>query len=115
MVDDAIDNVDTRGRPYTKASPTTGFKDELVNNNQGGDVYHHILFMAGSILLENPVLAATLLTSDAAQVLQGRKESVTELRDDIAGTTVGIAMLKTAQTRNFNALRATLKGILCTH
>ena len=114
MLADAVKNVDENGRPYTKTSPISGFKNELVNNGQGGDVYHHILYMAGSILTGNPFLVAALPISDATQVMRGRKESVTELRDDVAGIAAGKAMIAGANSGKFDWLKNRLKGELCT-
>lgn len=116
MVADAIKNVDENGRPYTKTSPVNGFRSELIDNNQGGDVYHHVLFVAGGILMAQPLLSAGLAGSDLLQAtMQGRRESRTELRDDAAGAVVGADMRIAASTRNFDRLRQSLMGTLCTH
>jgi|GEM_PF-2486401 len=117
----AIKDVDLNGYAYKKGSyPIDGFKDDLVNNGQDADVYHHILFTAGNSLHGTP--AADL--ENVAFRLQDwkqanwdkRAESETELRDDDAGMAVGEKMLQTAlagKSGDYWALKAQIKDILC--
>lgn len=77
-----------------------GFKPELVSNGQNGDVYRHIGWMAGSEIAHiGAISQEALIWSDAKQAWSSdghvqRPESITELRDDIAGIAVGQAMDK---------------------
>lgn len=119
MVAQAVKDVDERGNPFAKYKyPISGFRENLTNNNQLADVYHHILFVAGNVMLGEPGQAANaaFIAVDAYQAyIRGRKESETELRDDRAGQRVGNAMLKAAHNGRFDALRNQLMGILCNH
>ncbi len=95
------------GQPFTKHMPGepsgplngapqnfNGFRPDLVDNNQRGDVYHHIMFMAASELHPLGSLnGLALISSDAYQkYIKKRAESETELRDDVAGARVGLIL-----------------------
>ena len=123
MVKRALDNVDVDGRSYIKGPDfPEGFKPELIDNGQSGDVYHHIEFIAGQYFLGNTGQGAihAFIAKDRQQAQQGRLESVTELRDDEAGKQVGKAMLeafngvKMFNKSSLDGLSKTLRGILCT-
>jgi len=80
-----------------KTQPIGGFKQELVSNNQRGDVYRHILFFAGSQLRGAFEWNYAARAYDWGQAFLGRAESETELRDDRAGIAVGTAMRQIAR------------------
>ncbi len=119
MTVNAVDNVDQNGNPYRKGkTPIDGFSDELVDNGQDADVYHHILFVAGNVLDGQYGAAANkaFIFVDWQQAVRGRKESETELRDDYAGQRVGDAMLKTGRagrSGNYAKLAQNIAHILC--
>jgi hypothetical protein len=50
MVAEALRNPYNKKMPYSEGNPTNGFKDRLTQYGQDGDVYHHILFVAGTVL-----------------------------------------------------------------
>gem|GEM_PF-3963885 len=116
MVRRAIDNVDVNGDKYIKGPPLPqGFRQELIDNGQGGDVYHHIEFVAGNFFLgaAGQAAIAAFIEVDRRQAQSGRKESETELRDDEAGKQVGRAMLQAFYNGKSDKLRTRLRGILC--
>jgi hypothetical protein len=96
----------------------TGFSSELIDNNQLGDVYRHILFTAGQMLESGRATVATnsLFTAYDYYDSLRRAESETEHRDDEAGKDVGRAMLATAKagaSGDYAALTRRIRGILC--
>jgi hypothetical protein len=112
----AINGVDENGQKYGKFPTPVGFQDNLVGWGQGGDVYRHILFVAGNVLegalggwLANEMFEAY----DFFQFFGGRDESLAELLADRAGRQVGAAMSSAFDSGDFNKLRETLKSILC--
>lgn len=121
MARNGLDNVDGNGTKYEKRfTPIVGFKNELVANNQGSDVYRHILFAAGNTLVggvSGTVGGILFEAYDWQQAARGRAESKTELLDDKAGFAVGAAMLRTAQAGragDYNGqLYNEIKKILC--
>jgi YD repeat-containing protein len=122
MVKRAIDNVDVDGRSYIKGpNLPVGFRQDLIDNGQGGDVYHHIEFVAGQFFLGTTGQTAieAFIAKDRDQAQHGRLESVTELRDDEAGRRVGKAMLDAFNSvskdddSKFDDLVKQLRGILC--
>lgn len=118
MMNRAVKNVDIFGRSYVKGpGAPVGFKLDLVNNGQLGDVYHHIEFVAGATFLgsRGRSIVELFIAKDIEQAFNGRIESETELRDDEAGQQVGRAMVNAFDQRepNYNVLRGGLRGILC--
>lgn len=116
MVKRAVENVDINGKRYKKG-PTNpvGFKKELIDYGQMGDIYHHIEFVAGNYFLGvlGSLVNRIFIEIDTRQVRQGREESITELKDDEAGKAVGVAMVKAFDSGNFDWLKSQLSGILC--
>lgn len=89
---------------------------------KSGDVYHHIEFVAGNYFLglAGQIAIEAFIAVDRNQALNGRQESVTELRDDEAGKQVGKAMFgafssarRTRDSRVLDDLPKILRGILC--
>jgi hypothetical protein len=39
------------GQKYQKTPNPAGFRPELIDNGQAGDIYHHIEFIAGNYFL----------------------------------------------------------------
>ena len=80
-----------RKRIKSRHLPTTGFKDELIKNGQEGQMYRHLYFHLACYLL-GPLgwLASWFIgLTDLKQARSGRKESETEVRDNIAGRECG--------------------------
>ena len=73
------------------SNPTGGFRQELVANDQAGQVYRHVLAHAGAELLGDlgAPISNRLNESDLRQARLGRLESQTELLDNLAGHEVG--------------------------
>jgi hypothetical protein len=113
--------MDANGRRYLKGPPLPqGFKPELVSNPrggnpQGGDIYRHILFIAGNYFLgiSGQIANKIQIADDRKQAKAGRLESETELLDDEAGKQVGEEMVNAFNRGKFDNLRGTLRGILC--
>ena len=85
--------------PYEKYMPggledTNGFQAKFTQYNQYGDVYRHILFVAGTILAGDDAIRNKFIEYDQKQADGGRKESITELEDDHVAETVGDLMDK---------------------
>ena len=116
MINRAKDNRDGQGKWYRKG-PTMpiGFKKELIDNGQMGDVYHYIEFVAGTYFLGvmGSIMRQLFIYQDQQQANQGRLESITVLRDDYAGEAVGDAMVATFDHANFYWLDKKLHEILC--
>ncbi len=71
----------------------SGFRDDLVDNGQGSQVIRHILGQAGGEIMGG--LGKIVADNQAAENIEQaktRKESETEVRDDIAGVSVGKAI-----------------------
>jgi RHS repeat-associated protein len=115
----AVDNVDFSGKTYVKGqTPIDGFQPQLIDNGQGADVYHHILFTAGGELDTNlgPQTNGAFLAYDMYQASRGRRESETEVRDDYAGIAVGRKMLimgRLGRQADFADLAKQIADILC--
>lgn len=80
-----------RKRIKSRHLPTTGFNEELVKNGQEGQMYRHLYFHLACYLL-GPLgwLFSWLIgLTDIKQAASGRKESETEVRDNIAGRECG--------------------------
>lgn len=71
--------------------PTTGFKNDLVKDGQEGQMYRHLYFHLACYLL-GPLgwlLSWFIGLTDLKQAASGRKESETEVRDNVAGRECG--------------------------
>ena len=90
----AVQNPFNKAMPYSKGNPTNGFKDNLTDYGQNGDVYRHILFVAGAVLAGENRVKNEFIAWDKKQADGGRKESLAELADDYAGEQVGQLMNK---------------------
>jgi hypothetical protein len=124
-----------RGRAGgTRGLPVDGFHDNLVNNNQGGQVYQHVLGHAAGVLggeSNDPIIAeAARRNAQNNQERDQRQhdnpndpndphdpaEAETELRDDKAGEAVGRAIsdfCKKSISRD--KLKKRLMKTLCDH
>ena len=74
----------------------TGFRKELVENNQGGEALRHLRFHSGLVLI-GPLgwLASWAFhLLDWLQARKGRPESATEMADNRAGQEVGKLMIQ---------------------
>jgi RHS repeat-associated protein len=104
-------------------TPFDGFKKQLTGSGQNSDVYRHILFFAGNVLINTRVSKAANaaeMAMDLAQANKGRRESVAELLDNEAGIAVGNAMLNAdirpmpiLASRDLQSLTSKITGILC--
>ena len=67
------------------------FRRELVRYGQGADVYRHLLFHSGCQLLGPPgwILSWAADWLDRRQAARGRKESITEVVNNLAGREMG--------------------------
>ena len=92
METEGISNPYEKEMPASKGNPTNDFKDELTDYGQNGDVYRHILFVAGTILAGDIHIRSQFIAYDQKQADRGRKESIAELADDHAGIDVGNLM-----------------------
>ena len=104
--------------PYEKYMPggpgeTNGFQYSLTRYGQDGDVYRHILFVAGTILTGDGYIRNKFIQYDKMQADRGRQESITELEDDKAGIEVGKAMLDAWNSKNPEKLGQTLHRLIC--
>ena len=88
----AIQNPFEKYMPYLKGNPSNSFQDQLTEHGQGGDVYRHILFVAGTVLAGERRARERFIAYDKKQADGGRKESIAELADDYAGIKVGELM-----------------------
>jgi len=100
--------------------PTTGFRDNLVNNGQGSGVYRHVLGGAASVLLEIGLAKLYQDYSDSAQrdnprnSDQRRAEAQTELNGTQAGAELG-DLVKRRDRGDLTAseLRVEIQKLLC--
>ena len=71
--------------------PTSGFNNELVKDGQAGEMYRHLYFHIACYLLGPPgwLFSWAIGLTDIKQASSGRKESKTEVRDNIAGRECG--------------------------
>jgi len=131
MVAEAFLNVDEYGNSRDKRYglvSVAGFKPELVTGDpsdpkhqldQGQDVYHHILFFAGNTMMDNTgadLANAAAMAVDIRQMRGGRTESIAEFKDDLAGLSVGNAMVQTTRagkSADYAGLARTIMDILC--
>jgi hypothetical protein len=80
-----------RRRIKSRHLPTTGFRDDLVKDGQEGQMYRHLYFHLACYLL-GPLgwlFSWFIGLTDIKQAASGRKESETEVRDNIAGRECG--------------------------
>lgn len=89
---EAIRNPYEKKMPYAKGNPSNSFQDRLTEYGQDGDVYRHILFVAGTIMAGDSHIRSRFIAYDKKQADGGRKESIAELADDYAGIEVGNLM-----------------------
>ena len=82
-------------RIQTRGLPTGGFKKELWSHQQNGEMYRHLYFHLACMLFPGGSLIswAAALT-DKRQVSKGRKESETEVLDNLAGRACGRILRK---------------------
>jgi len=105
--------------PFEKYMPrgrhfSNGFKDKLISNNQLGDVYRHVLFVAGTVLAGDRWIRNWFMDHDQQQANAGRDESYTEVRDNLAGKSVGDLMSKAWDGEmGADSLRKALRDVLC--
>jgi hypothetical protein len=104
-------------RTYNKAMPNglddpNGFKSELIQYGQSGDVYRHIMFVAGTLLNGESIVRSIFIGYDRRQAERGRQESVTELADDRAGERVG-KLLNDYQKLGSGGLKLEIERELC--
>jgi hypothetical protein len=83
--------------PYNKSMPggpedSNGFQWRHVRYGQQGDVYRHILFVAGTILAGDSNIRNRFIGYDEKQARAGRRESVTELENDRSAIKIGNLM-----------------------
>jgi len=108
-----------KNNPYEKYMPngmddSNGFKETLTQYGQAGDVYRHILFFAGGTLTRAQPALSYAQRTDRKQAESGRKESITELADDVAGRHVGSLMDQAFdKKRDPESLRDVLRQELC--
>jgi hypothetical protein len=76
--------------------PTSGFHHDLWQHGQKGQMYRHLYFHLGCVLLgpAGHLLSRAMDWLDRRQQKSGRLESATEVRDNIAGRECG-RILKT--------------------
>lgn len=89
-----------------------GFRPELIKFGQSGDVYRHIMFVAGTVLAGAPATRAAFFEYDRAQARSGRRESITELEDDFAGERVG-NLMNDYRRLGRDGLRDAIRNDLC--
>ena len=80
-----------RKRVNGRRLPTSGFKKSLFKDGQGGQIYRHLYFHLACYLM-GPLGWLTswfIGLTDIKQAASGRKESETEIRDNIAGRECG--------------------------
>lgn len=80
-----------RKRIKSRHLPTTGFHEDLVKGGQEGQMYRHLYFHLACHLL-GPLgwlFSWFIGLTDIKQAASGRKESETEVRDNIAGRECG--------------------------
>ena len=121
MTQQAIANTNLQGHQYRKGvTPIDGFKQALTAHGQGADVYHHILFTAGSALHGTmggeAEFQAFRLQDWKQRTIEGRRESIAEVEDDDAGHEVGVLMFNAAmagQRADYWKLKADIMQVLC--
>ena len=81
----------TRKGIRSRHLPTVGFKDNLVKHGQKGEMYRHLYFHLACYLLGPMGWAVSWFIGliDIQQAAKGRKESETEVRDNVAGRECG--------------------------
>ena len=104
-----------RTDPAARERDISGFRPELVANDQRGEAIRHFRFHAACILLGPPgwLLSAAADFLDHLQARSGRAESVTECRNNIVGREVGHHLLAAMSSEMTpDQLRHSLKTLL---
>jgi len=85
----------------TRQLPVDGIKRELVAHGQGGQFYRHLNFHIGCRFLGWPGRLASWLMHqvDLRQAAMGRKESIVEVRDNLAAFTSAKVLLDRSRRR----------------
>ena len=80
-----------RKRIKSRHLPTSGFRNDLVKDGQQGQMYRHLYFHLACYLMGPPgwLVSWFIGLTDIKQAATGRKESQTEIRDNIAGRESG--------------------------
>ncbi|MGJ8725146.1 MAG: hypothetical protein ACSHYB_11360 [Roseibacillus sp.] len=80
-----------RKRIKSRHLPTSGFRQDLVKDGQEGQMYRHLYFHLACYLLGPPgwLFSWFIGLTDIKQAASGRRESETEVRDNIAGRECG--------------------------
>lgn len=80
-----------RHRIQSKHLPTTGFRKDLFKNGQEGEMYRHLYFHLACYQLGplGHLFSWFIGLTDIKQAASGRKESETEVRDNLAGRQCG--------------------------
>ena len=105
--------------PYEKYMPrgrhfSNGFKLRLIDHHQLGDVYRHVLFVAGTVLAGDNWIRGWFMDYDQQQANSGRNESSSEVRGNEAGKKVGGLMSQAWDSKmDAVSLRTALRGVLC--
>lgn len=84
-----------RRRIKSRHLPTSGFREDLFKDGQEGQMYRHLYFHLACYLL-GPLgwlLSWFIGLTDIKQAASGRKESATEVRDNLAGRDCGRILL----------------------
>ena len=81
----------TRKGMRSRHLPTVGFKKDLVKNGQEGQMYRHLYFHLACYLLGpmGRLVSRYIGWIDIRQAAKGRKESETEVRNNVAGRECG--------------------------
>jgi RHS repeat-associated protein len=87
-------------------------KTELTQYGQRNGVFHHIAFTVGAAF-SNPSLIGGLMFTDAVQAAFGRGESMTELRDDVAGIKVAAQVAGGLVTGNVGKAKQDIAATVC--
>jgi RHS repeat-associated protein len=101
----------------SKCAPTGGFKPELVGANKG-QVYRHVMGMAGASIAGAHAIARQRMQDDVDQLSDPRGNRAEEAKAEVAanrvGTEVGKCMRNAIDGRTSqDQLRAELRKILC--
>jgi RHS repeat-associated protein len=87
-------------------------RTELTQYGQLNGVFHHIAFVVGAAFSDPPA-AFGLMTSDAVPAGFGRKESITEFRDDVAGIKAAGYLAYGMATGNFSKAQRSITTMVC--
>ncbi len=107
--------IKTRRRINSRTLPTSGFKESLISHGQKGQMYRHLYFHLACYLLGplGMMLSWGIGLIDVKQAASGRKESETEIRDNLAGRECGVVLTQFFKGRlDEEDVRARLRSIL---